>query len=171
MKKKIKVLIIIFLLSLFAYLGRNVIAKMQHKNDVAKTLETIQEFSFKTLQNVDFTNANLKTNAPTIFIYFNSECDFCQHEAQSISENILSFKDTQILFVSTENNEIIKEFANKYNLLNQPNIVFLHDNTRTFSTRFDANSIPFLLVYNKKQVLVKKHKGQLKAKALLKFLE
>tara|TARA_R110001606_G_scaffold365277_2_gene520055 strand:+ start:315 stop:599 length:285 start_codon:yes stop_codon:yes gene_type:complete len=92
-----------------------------------------------------------------------------KHKASE--KNILQFKDVQLLFVSTEPIEIIKAFANNYNLLNQPKITFLHDYTRTFSTRFDANSIPFLLVYNKKQVLIKKHKGQLKAEAIFKLLE
>ncbi len=170
MKKYLKILIPIFALSLLGYLGYNVVAKMQYKNEVAKTLQTIPNFSFKTLQNTDFTNTNLKPNTPTVFIYFNSECDFCHHEAQSISEHIEQFKSIQLLFVSTEKMETIKAFAETYNLLTQQNTTFLHDNNNTFSNRFDANSIPFLLIYNSKQELIKKHKGQLKPEAILKLI-
>lgn len=166
MKKSIKIIIILLTLMVLGYLGYKVITKMQYKNEVANTLQTIPNFSFKTLQNIDFTNADLKLNKPTIFIYFNSECGFCQHEAQSISENIEQFNNIQLLFVSTEDIETIKTFAKTYNLLNEPQITFLNDNTRTFSGRFDANTIPYILIYNKTQALVKKHKGQLKAEAI-----
>ncbi len=77
----------------------------------------------------------------------------------------------QFIFVSTEPIEIIKQFAEQYNLNNQPNITFLYDNLDTFSSRFDANSIPYILIYNKNQKLIKKHKGQLNAKGILRALQ
>jgi len=171
MKKALKIIIVLLVVSLLGYLAFNVIAKMQYKNEVVNTLKTIPEFSFKTFDSTNFTNANLKPNTATVFIYFNSECDFCQHEAQNISDNLAQFKNTQLLFVSTENIETIKAFAKTYNLLNQQNITFLNDSTYTFSNRFDANSIPYLLIYNSNQELVKKHKGQLKTEAILKLLK
>ena len=171
MKKNLKIVIPIIVLALLGYMGYSIVGKMKQKNEIAKTLQTIPEFSFKTLNNQDFTNTNLLPNTPAIFVYFNSECDFCQHEAQSISENIEEFKDAQLLFVSTEQTETITEFAKTYNLHNQPNITFLNDSTHTFSTRFDASSIPYLLIYNKNKELVKKHKGQLKAETILKHIK
>lgn len=170
MKKTFKIVIPILIVCTLSYLLYNVAVKIEYKNKVEKKLQTIPSFSFKTLENKDFKNVDLIPNVFTIFIYFNTDCDYCQHEAQSISENLASFKDTQFLFVSTENPAAIKEFAKSYHLLDQPNITFLHDNTNTFYARFDANSIPYLLVYNKKQELIKKHKGQLNAEAIRKIL-
>jgi thiol-disulfide isomerase/thioredoxin len=155
MTKSIKAIILLIIFTFLGYLVYSVIAKIEHKSKVAKTLQTIPNFSFKTLQNTDYTNANLKPHTSTVFIYFNSECDFCQHEAQSISEHI----------------ETIEAFAETYNLLTQQNITFLHDSTYTFSNRFDANSIPYILIYNKNQELVKKHKGQLNPDTILKALQ
>ncbi|MDA9970411.1 redoxin domain-containing protein [Flavobacteriaceae bacterium] len=169
--KNFKLIIPILVLALLGYLVFNVVTKIQFKNAIEKKLETIPNFSFITLDKKVFTNSDLKLNTPTVFIYFNSDCDFCQYEAQSISEHSTYFKNVQLLFVSTEDILTIKNFAISYDLLNQSNISFLQDNTDTFSTRFDANSIPFLLVYNKDQVLVKKHKGQLKPTAIMKLLE
>ena len=171
MKKIAKIFVVIIVVGFLGYLLYHVFVKIQHKNEVEKNLQNIPDFSFKTLENKNFTNNNLALNEYTIFIYFNTECNYCQYEAKSISENIASFKGTQLLFVSTEGTNVIKGFAKNYNLLNQPNITFLHDYTHTFSSRFDANSIPFLLVYNKNQALVKKHKGQLKVEAILKLIE
>lgn len=170
MKQKLKIIIPIIALCLLGYLVYSIITKLENKSDVAKTLQTIPKFHFKTLDNNDFENKDLSSNNPIIFIYFNTECDFCHHEAQSISENIILFKEIELLFVSTQEPEIIKQFAIKHNLLNQPNITFLNDKTHLFADRFDANSIPFLLIYDRDQNLIKKHKGQLKPEAILKLL-
>lgn len=170
-KKTILIIVAVTVLGLLSFLGYNVISKTKEKNQIAKQLETVPEFEFLTLDQKPFTKANLKTNLNTIFIYFNSQCDFCQHEAQSISNNLDSFKNVQIIFISTESIDTIKKFSEQYNLNNQQNITFLNDNLNTFSSRFDANNIPYLLIYDQNQKLIKKHKGQLNAKGILRALQ
>lgn len=170
-KKTILFIVMISLFGLLSYLGFNVISKAKEKNKIAKQLEIIPEFEFLTLEQKPFTKANLKPNTNSIFIYFNSECDYCQHEAQSISSNLDSFKKVQFIFVSIEPIETIKQFAEQYNLNKKQNITFLYDSLSTFSSRFDANSIPYLLIYNQKQKLIKKHKGQLNANGILRVLQ
>jgi|SRR5690606_2109067 len=170
MKKLIKPIIVTLVLGVFSYLVYGVFSKIQYKNEVEIALQTMPKFSFKTLDNTDYTNANLKLNTPTIFIYFNSECDYCQYEAESISEDLNTFKNIQIVFVSSEPIETIKEFSKRYHLNNHTNITFLHDYANTFSNRFDAQSVPYILIYDKKRQLVKRHKGQLNANSILKAL-
>lgn len=170
-KKSILFIVLICVFSLLSYLGYNVISKAKEKNQIAKQLEIIPEFEFLTLKQQSYTKANLKPNLNTIFIYFNSECDFCQHKAQSISDNLDSFKNVQFIFVSTEPIAIIKQFSEQYNLNSKQNITFLYDNLSTFSNQFDANSIPYLLIYDQNQKLIKKHKGQLNANGILRALQ
>lgn len=170
-KKTILIIVAVTVLGLLSFLGYNVISKTKEKNQIAKQLEIIPEFDFLTLEQQPFTKADLKPNLNTIFIYFNSQCDFCQHEAQSISNNLDSFKNVQIIFISTESIDTIKKFSEQYNLNNQQNITFLNDNLNTFSSRFDANNIPYLLIYDQNQKLIKKHKGQLNAKGILRALQ
>jgi len=168
--KVIKISVVLIVITILSYLIYRVINIMEYKNSVVNILKTLPEFSFKTLDNQNFTNNHIIKNKPTVFIYFNSECDFCHHEAQIISENLNALKDVELLFVSSQDIKVINEFANKYELLNQPNISFLSDNKNIFSKRFDVNSIPYLLIYNKNQELVKKHKGQLKPELISKAL-
>ncbi|WP_335973231.1 TlpA family protein disulfide reductase [Gaetbulibacter jejuensis] len=170
MKKVIKVIVIVCLLGVVSFLSYKVVIGTQEKNIIAKQIQTMPEFKFLTLKQQPYTKANLKPSLKTIFIYFNSSCDFCRHEAQSISENLVSFKDVQFIFVSTEPITTIRQFSEQYNLNNKQNITFLHDNLNTFSNRFGANSIPYLLIYDNEQKLIKKHKGQLNAKGILKVL-
>lgn len=171
MRKKLLFLVIASVLSLLSFLGYNIITKVKEKNTITQKLQTIPEFEFLTLERQVFTKANLKQNVITILIYFNSECDFCQNEAQSISANIDKFKNVQFVFVSTEAIVAIQQFSEKYNLKSKQNIIFLYDNISTFSSRFDTSSIPFLLIYDKNQKLIKKHKGQLNAKGILRALQ
>lgn len=170
-KKSILFIVIICVLGLLSYLGYNFISKAKEKNQIARQLEIIPEFEFLTLKKKPYTKPDLKTNQNTVFIYFNSECDFCQHEAQSISDNLENFKNVQFIFISTESIATIQQFSEQYNLNNQHNITFLFDYLNIFSSQFDATSIPYLLIYDKKQELIKKHKGQLNAKGILRALK
>lgn len=170
-KKAILIIVLISVLGLLSYLGFNVISKVKEKNQIAKQLEIIPEFEFLTLTQQPFNKADLKPNTNTIFIYFNSDCDFCQHEAKSISDNLESFKNVQFIFVSSEPISTIIGFSEQHNMNKHQNVTFLYDNLDTFSSRFDANSIPYILIYNKKQKLIKKHKGQLNANGILRALQ
>ncbi len=172
MSKRLIILIVaIGVFGLLTYLGFNVILKAKEKNKISKRLEIIPEFQFLTLEKKPFTKANLKLNLNTIFIYFNSECVFCQSEAQSISDNLDSFKIMQLIFVSTESIVTIKQFSERYNLNNKQNITFLYDNNDSFSNIFYATSIPYVLIYDQNQKLIKKNKGKLNANGILRALK
>ncbi len=170
-KKTILFIVIVGVFGLLSYFIFNITTKTKEKNAIAQKLETIPEFEFLTLEQKPFTKANLKPNTYSIFIYFNSECDFCQHEAQSISDNLDNFKNVQFIFVSTEPIETIQQFSEQYNLDNKQNITFLYDNLDTFSSQFNATSIPYVLIYDQNKKLIKKHKGQLNAKGILRALQ
>lgn len=169
-KKTILFIVIIAVLGLLSYFGYNIITKAKEKNEIAQKQKTIPDFKFLTLEQQSFTKTNLSSNLNTIFIYFNSECDFCHQEAQSISDNLNSIKNVQFVFVSTETTATIQQFSEQYHLNNKQNITFLYDNLDTFSSRFGASSIPYILIYDKNQKLMKKHKGQLNAKGILRSL-
>jgi len=165
-KKKVLYIIILGVFSLLSYLSYSIIIKAKQKSEISKQLQNIPKFKLKTLDNISFTNQDLNPNLKTIFIYFNSDCDFCHQEA----ENISKFKKVQFIFVSFEQTEAIKKFAELYKLDNQENIIFLEDKKGEFSNQFNANSIPYILIYNKNNNLIKKHKGQLNANGILRVL-
>lgn len=171
MRKKILLFIVLLgVLGLLSYLGFNVVSKAKEKNQIAKKLEVIPEFAFLTLEQQPFSNIHLKRNVHTVFIYFNSTCDFCQHEAQSIRDNVDRFKKVQFLFVSTEPIATIREFSKQHSLNHLQNITFLYDDSHTFSSQFGATSILYIIIYDQNQKLLKKHKGQLNANGILRAL-
>ncbi len=171
MKKYLKLLIGVILISVLVFLGYNISKKISYKKEVAERIKTIPEFSFLTLNNIPFSEKELTKNNYKLFVYFNSECDFCQSEASQISKDLAQFKNTQLIFVSFEPIEGIKQFAITYNLLNKKNVIFLQDKEMIFEELFDAKSIPFMLFYSKDNKLIEKYKGATKIENILKHIK
>lgn len=171
MKKHIKITVPILGIALLAFLGFKVVSEIQYKKQVAKTIQTVPSFSYKTMNGKKFSENNLAENQAVIFIYFNSTCHYCQNEAEEIKKHQQAFKNVQLVFVSEETPDTIKKFAEQYKLKGYDNIHFLVDEHGDFAKTFDASSIPYLLIYNKQQELVKKIKGQTKIALLLEALQ
>ncbi len=170
MKKLLKVLIPLLFIGAFGYFGYQIYSKIQHKKEVAEHIKTIPNFEYQNINGGNFTNENLVEDTPTLFIYYNSECDFCNEEAKMIKQNIDKFADFQLCFISFEKPEQIKIFANKYQLNNYDNIHFLCDSKVTFANTFDVKSMPCLVLYDKNKKLIEKIKGQIKTDTILKKL-
>jgi peroxiredoxin len=167
MKKILKIVIPILIISLLAFMSYKVVNKINYKNQVAENIKKMPAFSYLTLGNKIFTNENLEKGKPTLFIYFNSECDFCNHEAEMVQQNLEQLKDIQVVFISYENLEKIKSFAAKFKLLHHDNIHFLSDSKITFAATFDVKSMPCLVLYDKDNNLIEKIKGQVKIETVL----
>ena len=87
-----------------------------------------------------------------------------------IHENIQKLQNFQLVFISFEKPETIKAFAAKYRLLDHDNVHFICDSKITFSTTFDVQSLPCLVLYDKNNNLIEKIKGQTKVETLIKKL-
>ncbi len=170
MKKYLKVIIPILFVGLFGFLIFQITSKIKHKMEVAENIKTIPSFNFQNVNGGRFTNENLIKNTPTLFIYFNSECEFCNEEAEMIQQNIDKFSTIQLVFVSIENPDKIKEFAIHHKLINYDKINFLSDTKVSFAPTFDVKSLPCLVLYDKDQHLIEKIKGQIKPELLIEKL-
>lgn len=170
MKKYLKIIIPILFISLLGYFGFKVFEKIKHKKEVAENIKTIPAFDYQNIKGANFTQEDLKKEMPMLFVYFNSDCEFCNEEAEMIRQNMEKFADIQLVFVSFETPELIEGFAIKHQLTTYDNIHFLCDSKITFATTFDVKSLPCLVLYDKNQKLIEKIKGQVKAETLLKKL-
>ena len=170
MKKILKILIPLILIGVLGYFGFEIYTKIQYKKEVAENIKTIPKFEYQNSNGGVFANESLKKDTPTLFIYFNTECEFCNEETKMIKENIEKFANVQLIFISFEKPDVIKGFAFKYQLNNYPNVHFLADTKITFATTFDVKSLPCLVLYDKNQRLIEKIKGQTKTETLIKKL-
>lgn len=170
MKKLLKILFPILFFGAFGYFSYQIFSKIQYKKEVAEHIKTIPKFEYQNIKGGNFTNKDLKEETPTLFIYYNSECDYCNEEAKMIKQNIDMFTESQLCFISFEKPVQIKKFAIKYQLNTYDNIHFLCDSKVTFATTFDVKSLPCLVLYDKNKKLIEKIKGQVKAETILKKL-
>lgn len=169
-KNKLRLLVFVAALLLCGLLY-GVFKKIQEKSTLASYMAFRPKIELLNTEQVAFNTANLDQNTNTVFVFYNSGCDFCHHEAEGISEYKEQFSDTQILFVSYEPLDSIRKFAQHYQLNNPPQIQFFYDTHHFFTNQLAVSSVPFLLIYNKDQQLIKKHQGPLNASALLNLLQ
>lgn len=170
MKKMVRLIVGVIIVVTLLALGHAINNELYHKKEVEARIKTIPIFSFKTLKGRTFTKNSLE-NKTTVFVYFNSDCDYCKSEATKIKERISEFKNSQLIFVSFENKEEIAQFAKSYGLYTEKNVVFLEDRKGEFSKSFDVNSIPYIVVYDNNHKFLKKFKGITRIDDILKVLE
>ena len=84
-----------------------------------------------------------------------------------VQQNIEQLKAIQVVFISYEPIEKIKQFAAKFKLLHHDNIYFLSDSKIAFASTFDVKSLPCLVLYDKENNLIEKIKGQVKIETVL----
>jgi peroxiredoxin len=168
MKSYIKIILLITFIGILLFLGYQIVLKINQKKEIAQNIKSIPEFSYQDISGGIFTKQNLKKETATIFIYFNTDCEFCHEEAKMIKENIERLGSFQLIFVSFEKLETIKAFAQKHQLTTYDNVYFLCDNKVTFASTFDIKSLPCLVLYDKEQRLIEKIKGQTKIEILIK---
>ncbi len=171
MKKYLKILLPILFIGLLGYFGFQIVSKINHKNQVAENIKIMPTFSYENVKGGVFSNKSIIANKATLFVYYNSECEFCNEEAKMIQENSTKFSSRQLVFISNESPAAIMAFATKHKLNNYDNISFLSDRKMSFRTTFDVNSLPCMVLYDKDKKLIEKIKGQIKVEALLKKLQ
>jgi peroxiredoxin len=170
MKRIIKIALFVILMFFMGYMLSVIIKKVKRRNLITEQIQSIPQFSFMNSLNQNvFSNDSIENEKACLIIYYHSECDHCQYEAEEISKYSEQFENYQVIMISFEPVENILIFREKYNL-NQPFIKFLQDTKYQFDDIFGHSPIPTLFIYNKDKTLVKQFKGEVKVESLLKYL-
>lgn len=104
-------------------------------------------------------------------VYFNTECDLCGYEIESLINTVHHIEGLQILLISSESIDTILMFAERTIIPNSNLTTFLHDTDSLFPEMFDATNVPYTLLYNKEHKLIKRYKGQVKGETILKQIK
>ena len=159
MKKKLLIIIGLLVIGLLSWMGYSSIQKLSQKN---KSEAIIQNLSSLTIK-LDLNKAS--TDQPTIFMYFNSDCHFCQWEMKEIGENIKKFQKYQLLLASFEPKAEALDFLQQYNLAQY--YVEVDPDSLTNTIR---GGVPQIFIY-RNGILQKHFKGEVKIEAILEVLE
>lgn len=118
--------------------------------------ERIPDFNFFKLNKTLFTNKDLVTGKMLFFVFFDTECDHCQHAIQYISQHNEEFKKSAVYLITLDGQEKITPFMSKYgnNLKGNKNITILQDLKNEFLPKFKPRKYPSLFLYSAKKELM-----------------
>lgn len=160
-------ILVLFFITLLVYKINNAIkikARIEHN------IVDLPNFSFYNLQQQPFTKDSLPINKPSLFIYFNTDCEHCQYEATEIVKNTTALRDDNIVFVSNQPYTNIRQFDNAYHLSQYSFIRLLKDSTDNFYKTFGTSTVPSLVLYNSKGALIKNYKGEVDITTVITLL-
>ncbi|SIQ76865.1 peroxiredoxin family protein [Chryseobacterium sp. RU33C] len=139
----------------------------QKRKEKTEALKNVPVFSLTTINGSSFTQHNLANDKIKVIVYFSPGCHFCQAEAEELSKNYQDYQNIQWIWVASEPLNEIKGFAQQHNLSNQNNIIWCHDKMAALYRKLAMNSIPYFLVYNKNNHLIKRNSGVIKLEKLI----
>ena len=135
-------------LTLLIFISINTIAQ--------KPATTIPEFNFFKLDNTYFTNKNLEKGKLLFFIFFDTECDHCQHAIKYMNEHYTAFNKTAVYLITQDVKSKIDVFMSKYgqNLRARKNITILQDLKLEFIQKFRPKKYPSMFLYSADKNLI-----------------
>lgn len=133
----------------------------------------IPNFTFLTLSDQPFTQAQIDLTQPALIVHFDPYCDHCEQQAEWIAEASASFRTRQLIFVSLlDEPAAIEEFQTRYFGEGEwPQLHFLRDPEYRFEQFFgytdDALNI---YAYRPGEKRLKYFGKEQPAEVLLKYL-
>ena len=142
MKYSLKMLVLILLISLQA-----------SAQEIAKT---IPFFTFYRLNKSPFTNKDLEAGKTLFFVFFDSDCDHCQHAVTAINKNQKEFKNVAVYLISLDDQQKINRFMNSYGpaLKAEKNVTILQDVKNDFLPKFKPRKYPSMFLFSKEGKLI-----------------
>jgi hypothetical protein len=107
-------------------------------------------FHFATMDHRVFTNADLPKNRLLLFVFFDPDCEHCQHTLRTIDQRRSAYQNASIYLVSMASHDKINLFMATYapKLAAQKNVTLLMDETSQFITQFKPVRYPSLYLYS-----------------------
>lgn len=139
------------------------------KKDVASTGTNEQPHMVITM--IDSTTANVHDlKGKNVLIFFQPDCDHCQHEAEEIKKNQEAFASSTLYFITAAPLDEIRKFADDYQLSGISNFHFAFTPARNILDNYGPISAPSIYIYSEEQKLVKSFNGQVAVEKVLKFI-
>ncbi|MCS7297655.1 MAG: TlpA disulfide reductase family protein [Bacteroidia bacterium] len=124
-------------------------------------------FLLYTLEGQPFTDRDLPPpQKGRIVLFFDPYCDHCQKQAAFLRENPQALKEVQLIWVSTETAEALRQFQEAH-LKGLPNTFVLRDRDFKFDGFFGYSIAPTIYVYDRNGRLRAIHREEVPVSRLL----
>lgn len=117
---------------------------------------TIPDFTFYRFNKTAFTKKDITPGKTIFFIFFDTECDHCQHAVQYLEQHHKELGKAAVYMLSLDNKEKVMSFLNKYgkSLPGKKNVLLLRDVLNEFVRKFSPRKYPSLFLYSAQHKLV-----------------
>jgi len=172
MKKLLKYLVGIVLLTVASFLVLHTYQEYKAKKESRAKIQTLQHFSFESVNGGQIWIDGFNPDQPTVIIYFHPECEHCQYEASEIGNQAERFgKVNMIMITPDDSTKRVEAFAIKYRLWEVDNLAILLDRKNQFKNQFGASVIPSVFIYSSNKKLLKMYKGETKIDAIINSID
>jgi thiol-disulfide isomerase/thioredoxin len=101
------------------------------------------------------------TPGPVVLMYFSPDCDHCQEFTEALLKNYTVISNKQLVMITFQPMEMVKQFEKKYNLASYPNIKLGTEGTSYFVQKYyQIRSFPYIVMYDKTGKMVKTYEGE-----------
>jgi peroxiredoxin len=124
--------------------------------DAQSPAETIPDFTFFRFNHTPFTSKDLEAGKMLFFVFFDANCEHCQHAVQTLNDHYSELKKTELYLISLDNQETINGFMNKYGkaLYGKKNVTLLQDLRNEFILKFRPRKYPSMFLYSQQKKLL-----------------
>jgi len=167
MKKSIVTIIILFMAALTAYMIYNSITRLNATKQGEKNASLMTSIVAKL---TPLEGRALKSYLrPTLLIYFNSECDYCQHQLELINGTPEILEQFQLILVSYQDILEIETHLVNYSAITVANYALYQVEPDKVLSTFGRTSVPQLFVYQD-NLLKGTFKGFTKTESILETI-
>jgi hypothetical protein len=170
MKKVLFGIVVLFVVASISFLITGIFRKLKDQRIVAEKIQTLPSFNFLTLSG-EMYNSKLISKGPVLIVHFHPECEHCQYEISEIFRSKIPSAFSNVILVSSAHPDSVRNFLSDFNFKDYRSVIPLIDNKYDFEDIFGSGIIPSSYIYNKRLVLIKELKGEVKSETILKRLE
>jgi hypothetical protein len=114
---------------------------------------------------------NIPAGKPTLFMYFDPDCDHCQRETKELLANIGLLHNIRIYLVTNADNAHLRAFCKTFHTDKVPNLMVGQDYEYSFFRAYLPPTVPYLVVYNSRKDLVRLFRGETDVRYIIKATE
>lgn len=105
-----------------------------------------------------------------VLVLFNPDCDHCHEQAKQIKGRMEAFSKYNLYFVSSQDMEMINEFAKQMELTNQKNVFFGNAASQAVYDVFGPIPTPSTYIYKKDGAFIQSFESLVDVEVIVKYL-
>jgi peroxiredoxin len=141
-----------------------------HESPQPPLFQVVNEYPHITITKSDGSQVSLdELKVNNVIVFFHYDCDHCQREAKAIIDNLNSFDEYQLFFISNNDFNLMNSFASEYGLANKANVIIGRTTAQDIMNNLGHISAPSLYVFRDGK-LIKHLDGEKDIEEILKYI-